>query len=567
MDRGAELRFKALVHNSRDVFLTLSAALTINWISPAVEALLGFEPDHLVGMPLAALVAPGSATVLDEFVASRSSALVQETVELELHTDTRRTRIVEATLSDAYPGAAETTGDAFVMTWTDLTERRQLEQSLRKPSLYDSLTGLANRGTFHFELQQRLQRLQRSECAGVLHLDLNDFRAVNESIGYERGDELLVAVTDRLSAALRGADLLSRFGGNEFAIATTQDSPRLVVDMANRVAGLFDEPFEIGDRQLRISIALGLTLADSRRAAARNLLEQAALALGAAKGNPQDRIRVYESVMRVTATERFELGGDLVGACDRGELHLVYQPIVEVPSQVTHGVEALVRWVHPLRGPVPPSSFIPLAETSGEIVPLGRWVMAEACRQLVSWRRSRPEAANLGISVNVSARQLELSGETEHLIEIVTNSGLEPEAVTIEITESIVFDDPAWMSQQLAALSQTGMKVAIDDFGTVAAGLKRLREVQFDTVKIDKSYVDPIINSDEDRAVVRSMIDLAHTLGACTVAEGVEEAQQLQILVALGCDLVQGYHLGRPMEPDQLAAWLAERSKAPAAQA
>lgn len=554
------MRYKALVNNSRDVFIALSSGLIINWISPSVESLLGFPPADLVGVELKDLLTPGSNPALDSFLANGKTTMVSETLELEVHTETRRTRLVEATLSDvADPEAAALTGDAYVMTWTDLTERRQLEQSLRKQSLYDPLTGLATRTTLHFELQQRLQRLSRRDYVGLLHLDLNDFRTVNESIGFERGDDLLMQVAARLRSSLRASDVVARLGGNEFAIVTTHTSAKSIVDMARRVARLFEAPFDVDDRQVPLGISMGLNLTGDRRAVARDLIDQAALALGAAKGNPQEPIRVYEAMMRVTATERFELGSDLVGAIARNELRLVYQPIVDLASQDAHGVEALVRWVHPERGPVSPAMFIPLAEKSGLVVDLGRWVMSEACRQLLVWRRSLPAAGRMGVSVNVSARQLELAGEAERLVDIVTASGVDASWVTVELTESTFFDDPTWIHDQLQLFRDAGMQVAVDDFGTGAAGLSHLRDVPFNTIKIDKSYVDALRRSDDAKLLVQGVIELAHTLGAATVAEGVEELADLEILQQLGCDMIQGFYLARPMDPVQLEEWLTNR--------
>ena len=557
LDQAAAARFRALVTNARDVFVALGPDLTINWISPSVQGHLGHEPADLVGVRLPELITSTYRPVLELFLDNRKERMVSETVELEVHTQTRRTRLVEATLSDVPPETMTATGDAWVMTWTDRTEQRQLERALRKQSLYDALTGLATRTTLHFELQQKLQMLSRQEYLGVIHLDLNDFRPVNESIGFERGDELLQSVAARLRSSLRATDVLARLGGNEFGVATVADHPKALVAMARRVASLFEHPFEVGERQVTLAVSLGMTLTGDRRAVASDLLDQAALALGAAKGNPAEPIRVYESMMRVTATERFELGSDLVGAAERGELRLVYQPIVNLGTGVVEEVEALLRWVHPERGPISPATFIPLAERSGLIVEVGRWVMGEACRQIHRWHDQRPvDAGSLSVSVNVSARQLELPGEAERLIDVVTGSGLDPRFVTAELTESTFLDDPTWMHDQLGLFRQAGMRVAIDDFGTGAAGLGHLRDVPFTMVKIDKSYVDALRRSEEGTVLVQGVIELAHALGARTVAEGVEEAADLELLAALGCDLVQGFHLGRPMEPTQLEDWL-----------
>lgn len=557
--RASALRYRALVEGSRDLFLTVAADLTITWTSPSVETVLGYQPGDLVGDKLSDLLAPASWPALEEFLANRKQHMVRETVELELRTQTRRTRLVEATVSDVPKAERALTGDCYVLCCTDVTEWRQLERSLRRQSLYDPLTGLATRTTLHFELQQRLQRLTRRDYLGLLHLDVRDFRSINESIGFERGDALLAEVATRLRASLQPGDVLARLGGDEFALAVVEPSPKNIVDRSRVVAALFDEPFDLDGRPQRLSTVIGLTLTGDRRAVAGDLLDQAALALGAAKGNPLEPIRVYEGMMRVTATERFELGADLVGAVSRSELRLVYQPIVDIRRGRPHGAEALVRWIHPERGPISPAVFIPLAEKSGIIVELGRWVMGEACRQMRSWHDHVVGADELAISVNVSARQLELPGEAERLATIVESSGLEPRWVTVELTESMFLDDPGWIHDQLQLFRDAGMHVAVDDFGTGAAGLAHLRDTPFNTLKIDKTYIDALRRTEESRLLVQGVIELAHTLGAETVAEGVEDAEELEVLAALGCDHIQGFHLGRPMEPTQFEEWLAER--------
>jgi EAL domain-containing protein (putative c-di-GMP-specific phosphodiesterase class I) len=261
--------------------------------------------------------------------------------------------------------------------------------------------------------------------------------------------------------------------------------------------------------------------------------------------------------MRTDATERFELAADLEGAIDRGEMHVVYQPILEMGTRQVRGVEALLRWTHPKRGPVSPGAFIPLAEQSGLVVDMGRWVMGQACKQLKYWHGNVEGAERLGVSVNVSALQLELEGEARRLCQIVVDSGIDPARITVELTESTLIEDADWIRAQLQAMRDLGMKVAVDDFGTGAAGLSHLRDVPFNTIKIDKSYVDALSRSEEAERLVRGVIELAHTLGAETVAEGIEDPAEFDLLHSLRCDLGQGFYLGRPMDPAQLEEWFA----------
>ncbi|MGH1493134.1 MAG: putative bifunctional diguanylate cyclase/phosphodiesterase, partial [Acidimicrobiales bacterium] len=509
----------------------------------------------LVATKLPGLLTERSRSVLDRFILNSPDSLQGEVVELEFRTQSRQTRTAEVVLSERADGI----DDGFTITLRDITEQRRLERSLRDQALYDTLTGLANRETLHFDLQQRLQQLEISEVIGVIHLDIDDFKAVNDSVGFETGDELLLQVAARLRALLRSTDTLARSGGNEFAIISTSTHPEDVLHFADRLRSSFDEPFTVKDRQHRLSVSIGLETTDDRRSVARDLLEHASLALGEArKGSQKSAIEVFEPRMRASATERWELAADLEGAIERNELSVVYQPILQIESRNIRGVEALLRWTHPSRGPVSPGVFIPLAEKSGLVLDLGRWVLEQSCAQLAEWRRTVDGAKGLGVSVNVSALQLERKGEAEQLCQIVLDSGVDPGRVTFELTESTLIEDSTWIRSQLQALRDLGARVAIDDFGTGAAGLGHLRDVPFNVIKIDKSYVDVLSQQGEALRLIQGVIELAHTLGAETVAEGIEEPTEFELLQSLGCDMGQGFYLGRPMDPAQLEDWFAK---------
>jgi diguanylate cyclase (GGDEF)-like protein/PAS domain S-box-containing protein len=547
----SEQRYRDLVLNSKDVLAVLEPDLTVGYISPNVEELLGFPTQDLVATTISNLLTEESTELFTQFLDEARGDLQNDVVELELRTTGRRNRIGEITLS-------ERDGGGYTVSIRDVTEQRRLERNLRDQALYDGLTGLANRSTLHFELQQRLQRLRAAEYLGIIHLDINDFKTVNESVGYESGDDLLVEVAARLRASLRSTDLLARIGGNEFAIALITESEEEVERFARRIDHLFDEPFEVAGRPQRLAVSIGFHAAGDRRTVARTLLDAASLALGAARTGSQRNIRVFEPSLRASATERFELGADLGCAIARDELSVVYQPIVEIATRKVRGVEALLRWTHPQRGVISPGVFIPLAEKSGLVVELGRWVMAEACRQLQVWHETVPYAESLSMSVNVSALQLERPGEAATLAETVKASGVKSHQVTVELTESTLIEDADWIRSQLAILRDLGVRVAVDDFGTGAAGLSHLRDVPFNVVKIDRSYVREVRNSDEATNLVRGVIALAHSVGAETVAEGIEYPEEFDLLHSLGCELGQGFWLAYPMDPVQLEEWFAE---------
>ncbi len=558
----SEQRYRALVLNSRDVFAVLEPDLTINFISPNVETVLGYPAADLMATDVASLLPDSSAARLHELIAGGDDHISNETIDLEIRTRHGDLRVAEVTVSDRDDEAG------FLLTLVDVTERRHLERSLRDQALYDSLTGLATRSTLHHELQTMLQGLEPGRVLGVLHIDLDELKEINQSVGFEAGDELLIQVATRLRSRLRSSDLLARVGSQELAVAV--EAPN--ADDVNRLARLlqlqFDEPFPVAGRSRRLGAAIGIDITDDRATVASDVLNQAALAAasvldGAGAGTG---IRVFEPALRSDATTRFELASDLEEAASAGQLHVVYQPILEIASSTVRGVEALLRWNHPNRGPISPGMFIPLAEKSGQIRELGRWVLREACRQLTVWDDRVPGAGNLGVSVNVSAIQLEEEGEAGRLAQIVDASGLAPGRITLELTESTLIEDPAWMRAQLEAFRDLGMRVAVDDFGTGAAGLSHLRDVPFNVIKIDKSYVDALSRSGDAERLVRGVIDLAHTMQATTVAEGIEEPRELELLRSLGCDLGQGFYLGRPMEPTQLEAWF-DRGRAGSAPA
>ena len=549
----SEQQFRGLVLSSRDMFLTLESDFTIGYISPNVVRLLGFNGADLIASNIAAILTDLSSQRLSEVLAEQHGVLHQEVVELEFLTNLRQIRQAEVTLSARSDGC----DGGWSMTVSDVTEQRRLEEDLRAQALYDGLTGLPNRSTLHFELQQCLQRLGPGHHLGLYLLDIKDFKSINQSVGYDAGNDVLVTVATRLRASLRGGDILARIGGNEFAVIVISEHRYELVDVAERLARLFDQPTPIAGREQRLTVSVGYDITADRWAVAQELMNNASVAIGAGRRDGVSEACRFEPIMKVTVTDRFELTADLIGAIGRNELSVVYQPIVELASQRVRGVEALLRWSHPERGPVSPAVFIPLAERSGLITDLGRWVLGRACHQLQYWHRHVEGAEHLTMSVNVSARQLEHPGEAAHLGRLVDESGVAASSITIELTESTLLDDPAWIRSQLDLLREQGMRVAIDDFGTGAAGLAHLRDVPFNVIKIDKSYVDALRQSKEAELLVRGVIELAHRLGAETVAEGIEDPREFDLLRSLGCKLGQGFYMARPMDPVALELWFA----------
>ncbi|MDF1504261.1 EAL domain-containing protein [Roseisolibacter sp. H3M3-2] len=440
----------------------------------------------------------------------------------------------------------------------DITERKALEAELRRRAYEDPLTGLANRARF----QERAERaLGAPDAAGddarrtaLLLVDLDDFKTVNDSLGHAAGDQLLASVATRLLAATRGSDTVARLGGDEFAMllpAVRGEEEAVLV--AKRVVATLGVPFRVGGRPLRLGASVGIALARGGEGAD-DLLRNADLALYRAKSQGRARYELFAPALHAAAVERLELEGELRAAIAGDQLVLHYQPIVDLRGGATRGVEALVRWRHPARGLVPPATFIPLAESTDLIVPLGRWVLRRACDEAARWPGG--DAAP-SVAVNVSARQLAGDDFARTVADALRDSGLPPRRLVLEVTESVLLGDLDAALRRLEALRALGVRLALDDFGTGYSSLAYLQRLPVDLLKIDRTFTAGLDGSGRRAALARSIVAMADTLGLETVAEGVETDAQHAALVALGCRLAQGYRYARPMDADALRAFLA----------
>ena len=435
-----------------------------------------------------------------------------------------------------------------LMSIVQTNERRAVHDAR-----HDALTGLANRVLF----SERVENFVSGRGDGVvavLFVDLDDFKVVNDSLGHHRGDELLVTVSERLRACVRDVDVVARLGGDEFAILLESAVDRHdAIGVAERVQTLLAAPIEVGDREVLITASVGICIerrSDVQRADV--LLRAADVAMYRAKGKGKGRFEFFEPGMHLEAIERLDMRSDLQLALERGQFRLHYQPITRLSDRELTSVEALIRWEHPTRGLIAPDRFVPLAEQTGQIVPIGRWVLREACIQLMRWRRDFADKAPKGVSVNLSVRQLHDPQLLEDVANALSESGLEPSALTLEITESMLIDDTDRGSKVLDQLKALKVKIAIDDFGTGYSSLGYLRRFPVDTIKIDRSFVNEVESSPTSEALVRAIIDLSHTLQVTTVAEGIETKKQEAILTRLGCDYGQGFLVARPAPADKI---------------
>ena len=432
-------------------------------------------------------------------------------------------------------------------------------QENRYKAFHDSLTGLPNRALFLDRLQQALDRSSRDRIPrAVLFVDLDNFKIINDSLGHKSGDELLTVAAERLRACLRPADTAARLGGDEFVVlidgvAGVGDAVRV----AERVAAALGEPIELGERQVVVRTSVGIALSEDHESQPGVILRNADVAMYEAKKEGKGRSKVFDPGMFAKALRRLELGNDLRRAIEQEELRLYYQPKVELSTGSIAGVEALVRWEHPERGLILPEEFIPLAEETGLIVPLGWWVLREACRRVGEWGEKYPAALPLGMSVNLSVKQFQEPDLVRGLAGMLLEIGLEPSRLQLEITESVVMEDADYAAGLLQGLKGIGVKIAVDDFGTGYSSLSLLRRFPFDEMKIEKEFIDGLGKNDQDAVIVQLVTDLAHELGMHVVAEGVETAKQLARLREMGCDQAQGHYFWESLPGEETAALLA----------
>jgi diguanylate cyclase (GGDEF)-like protein len=426
---------------------------------------------------------------------------------------------------------------------------------------HDSLTGLPGRTLFLQRLDHELAAPEADAEVSVLFIDLARFKAVNDTLGHNAGDELLVKVAERIRDCLRDEDLAARIGGDEFAVLLAGAGAGTGIRVGERIIDALKRPILINGKEIFIGASIGVADSSSSQDAGQ-LLGNADLAMYCAKKEGSRRPAVFADHMLTGLVERLELPGELQQAIGTEQFWVQYQPLLDLNTGVARGVEALARWTHPTRGAISPALFIPMAEETGAIVDLGRWVLRESCRQVAQWRQDGN--STLTLSVNVSARQL-LDGQlATDIEEVLAETGLPAAALTLELTESVLMDEPTKSLQRLRELKGLGVRLAIDDFGTGYSSLSYLRHFPVDELKIDKSFIDRINAGQEDFAIVRTVIELAHTLDMQTTAEGIETADQLDSLQRLGCEIGQGFHFARPLDANRVHDYLTSQPSHPA---
>ncbi|MBI2170198.1 MAG: EAL domain-containing protein [Actinobacteria bacterium] len=555
-DRTRELaareeRFRALVANSTDAVLIVDAGRRVLYASDSAERVLGRGAAELVGRPLAQAVHPedrARLVTLCTDVATRSGAAAK--IEYRFRYGSGSWRHLESTVKNL---ADEPSISGLVLNTRDVTERRRLEGVLTHRAFHDALTDLPNRALFIDRVEQAISRTaRRGTPVTVLYLDLDGFKVVNDSFGHATGDRLLRATAERLRRLVRSEDTVARFGGDEFAVLLDDDAgPEEATRLADRVLAACEEPVVVDGREFFVRASIGIATTSGAEDAG-ELLRDADVAMYRAKAEGRGQWRAFDPLMREAVADRLELEAELRRALDARELFLEYQPIVDLASGRISGVEALMRWHHPTRGLIPPLDFVPVAEENGQIVALGAWALAEACRELRNWQISLGAAAPSRVSVNVSARQFRDPGFVDQVAGTLRATGLDAGSLVLEITETLLMEDPDEVAQRLHRLKDLGVILAVDDFGIGYSSLSYLQRFPIDVLKIDRLFVQPLGGPPEDAALAQAIVKLGRTFGMDVVAEGVETAAQAAALRAMGCQFGQGFLFARTLPPEEI---------------
>jgi diguanylate cyclase (GGDEF)-like protein len=427
-------------------------------------------------------------------------------------------------------------------------ERRRTEEQTQHEALHDSLTGLPNRSLFLDRLQHSLSvAARRRTTIAVLFLDLDQFKLVNDSLGHAAGDELLAAVAPRIEQALRPGDTVARFGGDEFAVlAEDVRNEHGATRIAERIAEALARPFILREREHFASASIGISIGTGAEEP-EALIRDADAALYRAKDHGRGGYEIFDEVMRSRVIEHMQTENDLRRALQRQEFVIHYQPVVSLSDGSIVSMEALLRWDHPERGLIGPLAFIPVAEESRLIVPIGRWVVEQACRQAANWQRLRPDSAPISVAVNLSARQLADPELIPHIEGSISANGLDPATLWLELTETTLLDDIAYVERTLAALERLGVRLVLDDFGVGFSSLGYIKRLPLSMVKLDRTFVENVTESPHDAAIVRAVSEMAETIGIGVVAEGVETEEQVRVARDLGCGYAQGFHFAEPV--------------------
>jgi diguanylate cyclase (GGDEF)-like protein/PAS domain S-box-containing protein len=566
-----EARLSALVQHSADVILVLAPDSTVEYASPSISGVLGYGCAEFVGRRFLDYVVEADRPLVGPALAGLLARPPEssETLECRIRHGDGRLLHAECRMTNL---AADVTVGGIVVNLRDVTERKQFEEQLTYQAFHDPVTELANRALLHDRVEHALMRRRdESRLLAVLFLDLDDFKAINDTFGHAAGDRLLRTVSTRLRSALRVGDTVARLGGDEFAVLLEDVFDETVVsEIADGLLEAVRAPLRLDGHEVTIPASIGIAVVRRSSdpgsvATVDQLLRDADVAMYQAKAAGGDGYRHFKPEMHEAVVSQLALRADLRAAVAAEELTLAYQPVFDLGTGEIAGYEALLRWEHAERGTVSPVTFIPVAEQSGLMIGLGRWVLEHACADAVSFEQIAPHARARTLSVNISAQQLERAEIVDEVRDALRSTGLPAQSLVLEITESLMIDDTDLAIERLNALRSLGVRIAVDDFGKGYSSLSYIGRLPIDFLKIDKRFIDSVDADDKEGRLAAAMIGLARVLGLGCVAEGIERPAQQERLVELGCDYAQGFLLARPMSPDALRKLLGETASVLAA--
>lgn len=563
-ERKGLARFEAMVEQGSELSMVTDTMGRRTYVSPAVEHVLGFPRELWSALQDEEIIHPDDLAVTAKLLAEAVATGRSGPTDFRVRHADGSWRVLEVHLDDL--SAVEVVG-GILWSGRDVTERRRLETELERAAFEDSLTGLANRALFRDRLQHAVERGRRQDQPiAVLLADLDGFKTINDSLGHDAGDEALVEVAARLLTSVRPSDTVARIGGDEFTILLEDvTGPEAAGEVARRLQQVMREPLSVAGREIRLGISVGIAQSGADGTTARDLLRNADMAMYSAKAGGKGRSVDFEPSMFARAEEDLAMAALLDGAVDRGEMEVYYQPTYALGTLAVEGVEALLRWRPPDRGLIAPGLFIPLAERTGQIVPIGLWVLEQACRRAKSWQLAYPAQIPLTVGINLSGRQLADDHIVADVAAVLTITGVEPTSVMLEITESVLMGDVEAVTTKLHKLKALGVRLAVDDFGTGYSSLAYLRQFPVDILKIDRAFVEAAAaDAPGGRAMVRAIVDMASSLNLATIAEGIERQEQADFLLGVGCSLGQGFLYARPMPPEDLDRFLALRRRSAA---
>jgi diguanylate cyclase (GGDEF)-like protein/PAS domain S-box-containing protein len=559
--RDHNRRLGSLIEHTAELVVVFDTTHAISYVSPSVRHILGREPTDLVGNPGAGLLHPEDGARLSTVIAACLAApgTVAGPVEFRLRHRDGTWRWVEAIVANHLDDPSVR---GLIANAHDISERKAAEASLAHNATHDPVTALPNRLLFQDRVERALARLDREPGVfAVLFCDIDQFKVVNDTRGHTAGDDILRLVANRLLDAVRPGDTVARFGGDEFVLCCeglrgADDA----LELARRLQTVFEPSFPVGTEEVFLTASIGVRVATTAGERAGDLVRDADAAMFEAKHSGRGATALHTPDIHARNEHRLEIETGLHLAIDRGELRVHYQPVVAIDSGTTVGVEALVRWQHPTRGLVPPIEFIEVAEATGQIVPIGAWVLREACTQLKAWQEAGHR--DLLLSVNLSARQLASPLVAGMVGLVLAETGVDPGSVCLEVTETALMEDPDHAVSVLHDLRALGLHLAMDDFGTGYSSLSYLQRLPVDCIKIDRSFVIKVGDEAEATAIVAAVVHLAEALDLKVIAEGVETSQQRDRLSGLGCEFGQGYLWSRPAPAPDFMAWLTHGEKA-----